>query len=130
MSRGTRSHDETGTHDERGAATVVAVALAGLLCIVCLAVAGAIGVVAAHRRAQAAADLAALAAATALQRGEDPCREAASIAEANGGLLTGCTPHDDLSVLVVVTVRGPTLAGQQALLRATARAGPEEPLGP
>ena len=76
--------------DERGAATTMVVACLSLL----LALGAALGVVAAmvrdHRVAQSAADLAALAGAAALQRGDDGCAAAGSVAAANGARLAGC----------------------------------------
>jgi len=113
----------TDLKDERGAATVLVVALLGLL----LFVGAALGVVGAlvrdHRAAQSAADLAALAAASALARGEDPCAAAASVAAANGAEAVGCAP-DGLEVRVTVQVAGPRWLGQAADLGAEARAGP------
>ena len=77
-------------HD-RGAATVLVLAMAGVLLVVALAVALAEGLVVGHRRAQAAADLAALAGAGAAARGEDPCDAARAVAVANGAALTACS---------------------------------------
>ena len=79
---------------ERGASTVVVVSLAGLL----LWLGAALGVVAAmvtaHRTAQAAADLAALAGAARLADGGDACAEAGAVAAANGASLTSCAIDD------------------------------------
>jgi secretion/DNA translocation related TadE-like protein len=87
----------------------------------------ALGVVAAmvraHRVAQSAADLVALAAADALGAGRDPCGAGATAAAANGATLTGCTVTGP-DVLVTVRVVGPHWLGQAADLDATARAGP------
>lgn len=77
----------------------------------------------AHRSAQAAADLAALAAADALGSGRDPCAAGAAVAAANGARLTACRP-DGRVVTVVATVSGPHWLGQVADLAAEARAGP------
>jgi secretion/DNA translocation related TadE-like protein len=108
---------------ERGAATLLVVAIAGLL----LWVGAALGVVAAmvgaHRSAQAAADLAALSGATRLADGGDPCAEAATVATANGATLTSCTVADR-DVRVAVEVAGPRWLGQTGDLGAEARAGP------
>jgi secretion/DNA translocation related TadE-like protein len=108
---------------ERGAATVLVVAFLGLLLLVgaALGVVGAL--VHAHRTAQAAADLAALAGAGALDRGEAPCAAAAAVARANGASMTDCVP-DGLDVRVSVVVDGPRWLGQSADLTAQARAGP------
>ena len=113
---------------ERGAATVLVVAMTGLLLLVGCA-AGVVGaIVVAHRTAQAAADLAALAGAEAAveHSGRDPCRTAADIASANGATLVRCTV-DDTDVRVEVSVPGPRWLGQDRDLSAEARAGPADP---
>jgi secretion/DNA translocation related TadE-like protein len=84
--------------------------------------------VVAHRRAQAAADLAALAGAGALARGVDPCASAAAVAEANDATLTACTVAG-AQVRLVVTVAGPRGLGQTGDLTARARAGPVDQRG-
>ena len=108
---------------ERGAATVLVVAFLGLLLLVgtALGVVGAL--VRAHRTAQSAADLAALAGASALGRGEDACSAAATVAAANDGALLGCVP-EGLAVRVSVRVDGPHWLGQTVDPTAEARAGP------
>ena len=58
-----------------GAGSVLAVAMLGLLVTVTVAAAGVVGIVATHRTAQSAADLAALAGAAALQDGGDACEQ-------------------------------------------------------
>jgi secretion/DNA translocation related TadE-like protein len=108
---------------ERGASTLLVVSVAGLL----LWLGAALGVVAAmvadHRTAQAAADLAALSAATRLAGGGDGCAEAAAVATANGASLTACSV-DGREVRVAVEVAGPRWLGQTGDLTAEARAGP------
>jgi secretion/DNA translocation related TadE-like protein len=99
--------------------------------IACLAVllllGAALGVVAsmvrAHRTAQSAADLAALAAAAAVVDGREPCLAGSRIAVANGARLTGCTLAGRAAT-VRVLVPGPHWLGQLADLEAEARAGP------
>jgi len=107
----------------RGAASLFAVACLSVL----LMVGAALGVVAAlvhaHRVAQSAADLAALAAASELAEGGDACAAAGRIAEANGAGLAACGV-DGLDVAVTVTVEGPRWLGQSGDLAAEARAGP------
>ncbi len=81
-------------------------------------------VVASHR-AQAAADLAALAAAAVFVRGEPSgvaCGRGAEVAARNGGRLADCRAGPDLSVELVVQVE----AGMARVGTATARsrAGP------
>ena len=108
--------------DEAGAGTVLAVAMIGLLVTVTVATSGAVGLVAGHRRAQAAADLAALAGAAALQDGDDPCRRAGTIAERNGGSLRRCRVEEwNVSLVVVSSVDLPVGSID---LRARSHAGP------
>lgn len=108
---------------ERGAATVLVVAVGGLLMMIGLAVAGVTSVVVAHRGAQSAADLAALAGAQAIARGEDGCVAAAAIAEANEAGLSGC---QQLGADVLVEVRRAARPGFGLAfeLSARSRAGP------
>ena len=102
--------------------------LFGVSCLAVLLLLGAaLGVVAAmvraHRVAQSAADLAALATADAVGTGRDPCAAGAATAELNGARITSC----DLAgreATVQVLVRGPRWLGQTADLAAEARAGP------
>ncbi|WP_341924558.1 Rv3654c family TadE-like protein [Nocardioides psychrotolerans] len=109
--------------DGRGAVTVVVVALAGLLLLLGSALGVVAALVVAHRSAQAAADLAAVAGATALQRGRDPCSTAADVAAGNGASLSACAVVGR-DVLVDVSVTGPRWLGQDADLEGRARAGP------
>ena len=108
---------------ERGAATVLVVALAGLLLMVGLAVTGVTAVVVAHRVAQSAADLAAIAGAQAAAVGEDGCRAAAVVAQANRSRLTDCQVLG-ADVLVQVSSSARPGFGLSLELGATARAGP------
>lgn len=104
---------------------MLVVALAGVLLLVGAA-AGVVGaIVAAHRVAQSAADLAALAGAATLadHSGRDPCASAGGVAAANGASLTGCAVEGQ-DVRVEVTVAGPRWLGQDEDLSARARAGP------
>ena len=119
MSRGSRSRDE------RGVATVVAIGLVGLLVVVAGTCAALTVLVLSHRRAQVAADLAALAGAAALQRGADPCAAAATIARRQDARVSRCDV-DGADVLVVTGVRVlPALGGTE--LPGRARAGPVRP---
>lgn len=108
---------------ERGAATLLAVSFLGVLLLVggALAVVGAM--VVAHRTAQSAADLSALAAGDALADGAEPCPAAARLAADNGALLRECTVSGR-EVTVLVTVAGPRWLGQPHDLTGRARAGP------
>ncbi|GAA4815679.1 hypothetical protein GCM10025786_21660 [Nocardioides caeni] len=99
--------------------------MAGVLLLIGCA-AGVVGaLVVDHRRAQAAADLAALAGAAAVSdpTGLDPCAEAAAIVRANGAGLVSCVASGAV-VTVEVSVTGPRWLGQRADLSARARAGP------
>lgn len=108
--------------DERGLATVAAIGLLGVLVIVTTLCVGVTALVLAHRRAQVAADLAALAGASALQRGADPCAAASTIADRQDAHLTGCLV-DGADVVVQTGVRVVAALGEVEL-PARARAGP------
>jgi secretion/DNA translocation related TadE-like protein len=97
--------------------------MVGVLLLVAAALGLVGGMVVAHRKAQAAADLAALAGAVAAARGEDPCRAAAGVAVANAAELGECSVAGS-SVSVAVTVQGPRWLGRGGELEGTARAGP------
>ena len=131
--------------DDRGSATLPALACLGVLVLVgaALGVVGAL--VTAHRSAQSAADLAALAAAAAMNGAGaagvpdagigggtgagapagDPCAAGAAVASANGARMSDCRLEGRTAVVRVV-VTGPHWLGQDADLEATARAGPVE----
>jgi secretion/DNA translocation related TadE-like protein len=109
--------------DQRGAATVFAVACLAVLLLIGSALGVAAAMVRAHRSAQSAADLGALAAASALARGRDPCGSAAAVAAANDAELLSCA-IDGQAALVTVEIAGPRWLGQVADLTAKARAGP------
>lgn len=118
----TRAARGCGARPEEGAGTVLAVAMMGLLVTVSVAVSGVVGVVAAHRRAQSAADLSALAGAAALQDGGDPCERAGSIARRNGATLRSCAVDGwEVTVAVTSTIQ---LPGDSMQLSARGRAGP------
>lgn len=115
---------------EEGSGTVLALTIIAALLVVTVVIAGLIGVVSANRRASAAADLSALAAADAyrgLTEG-DPCAVAANLAERHGAHLESCTFPDrpeTVEVTVAVPVAGPM--GALGPARARARAGAEHP---
>ncbi len=107
---------------EDGAATVLALAMVGLLVSVAVAAVGVVGVVAAHRRAQAAADLAALAGAAALSEGRDPCVRAAELARRNDAVLRRCQVAGwNVRVAVETTWE---LPGRPMTLEGRSHAGP------
>jgi secretion/DNA translocation related TadE-like protein len=132
---------------DRGAGTVLAL---GLISVV-IALAGLVtsvgaSVVARHR-AEAAADLAALAAASATPEGEEAllsaasslvtaadCGRAGAVASSGGASLTRCQGLDDGSVVVEVAVPVPVLdhlirPQDRPTARARARAGPPKEPG-
>jgi secretion/DNA translocation related TadE-like protein len=108
---------------EEGSASVLAVAMVGVLLMVAAALGVVTAMVRAHRLAQSGADLAALAGAHGLALGRDGCLDADRIAAANDVRLTGCQV-DGLTVVVTVLAEGPHWLGQTADLSAEARAGP------
>jgi secretion/DNA translocation related TadE-like protein len=117
-----------GAPAERGSATVLALGVVGAVVVLLAGGTALGGAVRAAHQAQAAADLASLAAAVALQQGAGPdaaCRRAAgSAAHTNGAVLRACSPAADDSVTVRVSVEPPdpvgVLPGQAT---ASARAG-------
>lgn len=115
---------------EEGSGTVLALTIIAALLVLTVVIAGLIGVVSANRRASAAADLSALAAADAyrgLTEG-DPCAVAADLAERHGAQLESCTfPNrpETVEVMVAVPVAGPM--GMLGPARVRARAGAEHP---
>jgi len=111
---------------DRGSATLPALACLGVLILLGAALGVVAGLVTAHRSAQSAADLAALAVAGALGEGGEPCAAGVAVATANEARMTGCELVGR-TALVTVAVTGPHWLGQDADLEATARAGPAEP---
>jgi secretion/DNA translocation related TadE-like protein len=109
--------------DEAGAGVVLVLALVALLVTVALVSGGVVGVVVAHRRAQAAADLAALAGAGAIS--SDPCAAARAMALRNGATQLGCVV-DGADLIVTVSVTVPLLLGERDVT-ARSRAGPSPP---
>ncbi len=105
---------------ERGAATVLVVAMAGVLMFVTTGLAAAGGLVTSQRRAQAAADLAALAGASRL---DEACARAGDVTGAYGAVLVSCR-LDGAEVTVEVSVAGPQVPWRDVRVTAEARAGP------
>jgi secretion/DNA translocation related TadE-like protein len=99
--------------DERGSATVVAAAMVVVLLVVTGGSAYLGAAVVARHRAQAAADLAALAAAARVPAGpQTACAQANALARAMRVSTTGCTV-DDLDVVVTVEVGWLSAGGVQ-----------------
>jgi secretion/DNA translocation related TadE-like protein len=115
---------------DRGSATVWVLALSGVL--VALGAAGVLvgSAVVIRHRAEAAADLAALAAAgNAVAGWADPCATASSVAVANGAVLEACSVLPGAVVQIRVGVRMPMGPLGLRWARASARAGPVAPGG-
>ncbi|WP_295624758.1 Rv3654c family TadE-like protein [uncultured Corynebacterium sp.] len=105
--------------DERGSTTVTAAFLTTVvLALTMVAIDAGAGLVE-QRRADVAADLAAVAGAVDAQRGGDGCDAAAGIAADNGADLSDCV-RDGEDVQVIV---------ERGAVSATARAGPIEDVG-
>lgn len=107
---------------EKGSATVLATVMIGALTAVTLLALTAGGILVDHRRAEAAADLAALAGAAALRDGADGCAAAERLARANGAVLAGCEVALETVLVEVVVDTG--FAELVGTITARARAGP------
>lgn len=118
--------NRTLTRNDDGAATVLVLSMVGVLCFVLVGLSAAAALFHAQRRAQAAADLAALAGAVAMTRGEGVCPAARSVASSNGARLEGCAEGAS-DVRVVAAVPGPRWLGREITVRAEARAGQAPP---
>ena len=114
---------------DSGAATVLVLAALGVLLVVLIAGLALGSAVVATHRARSAADLAALAAAQALQRGVDPTAASASgvsVASRNGAESARCAVGQDGSVTCRAVARPSFIlpgTGRRTTT-ATARAGP------
>ena len=110
---------------EAGVATVGAATTVGLVLIVAAALVQAGLVVAAKHRAQAAADLAALAGSAASLRGDDGCARARAVARRNAAGLASC--RADLAVVTVRTESSTASVvwGARFRTHAEARAAPD-----
>ncbi|WP_069386059.1 Rv3654c family TadE-like protein [Cellulosimicrobium cellulans] len=114
-------------HDgERGAGSVLVLGIVAGLVVVLVALGSLAQAQALRGRAQAGADLAALAAASALRDGWDACGRAHETAARNDVRVTGCAEAGEGSVRVDVTA-GPVVEVLDVALgeaTAAARAGP------
>jgi secretion/DNA translocation related TadE-like protein len=112
---------------QQGSATVLTVGAVAAVVLVLTGVLVVSGAVRDVHRARAAADLAALAAAGPVATGgAADCAAGASIARANGAVLTGCAVEPDGSVVVAVSVGHRWVAGWGGLptvVSGRARAG-------
>ena len=114
-----------GGRSEAGVATVGAATTVGLVLVVAAALVQAGLVVAAKHRAQAAADLAALAGSSASLRGDDGCVRARAVARRNAAVLASC--RTDLAVVTVRTESSTAsiVWGARFRTHAEARAAPD-----
>jgi secretion/DNA translocation related TadE-like protein len=111
---------------ERGAATVLVLAVAAAVLAAGVLATAAGGLVVLRHRAAVAADNAALAAALSAPVGPPAaCTSAAQVARANGARLAGCTLHDAVAE-VTVTAAPSAWLRWVGTVRLNARAGPAE----
>lgn len=109
--------------EQRGSATVYAMVFIGLLTTLAFLGATIAGLFVGQRRVAAAADVAALAGAAALQQGRAGCEAAGRISAANQVELVGCETNGAvLSVKVAMDV--PSAFGATFAATGEARAGP------
>ena len=125
-----RARDQSPGRDghgrrDRGSATVVVLAAVAVVLAMTVGALSVVSAVVAAHRAQAAADLAALAAAAMFVHGEPSgaaCGRGADVAARNGGRLAACRTWPDLSVELVVQVEARMARVGTATARS--RAGP------
>lgn len=115
--------------DQRGSGTVLALLVLALVLLATAISAGLGAMVLAHRRAQTAADLAALAGAAVTgpggaEFGGRACPRAESIARANGADLIGCEERSGVVGVTVAVGLPLRLPGTGDHVLARARAGP------
>ncbi|MCZ9294846.1 Rv3654c family TadE-like protein [Corynebacterium meitnerae] len=103
--------------DDHGYATILSTTIVAAVVSLAVVVAGIVSHVVNSHRAQVAADLSAVTAATAFYAGHDPCEKARVAAELNHAKVLSCEVIDAGVTDTVVTVK----VGRA---EATARAGP------
>lgn len=108
--------------DECGLATPLVMVTAAVVLLAALGVAGLGRLLVEQRRVAAAADLSALAAAVAAQRGQDPCAAATRMARLNAAVVVGCTTEAESARVSAATTFA--LWGRSVTVRAEATAGP------
>lgn len=114
---------------ERGSASLLAVTMIAVLLAITVGACYVGSAMIARHRAQAAADLAALAAAAGLAAGADEaCAQATAVADAMRAVLAGCVV-DGLDVVVTVDVRVALAVAGADSAQASARAGPVDVTG-
>ncbi|MFI2488350.1 Rv3654c family TadE-like protein [Promicromonospora kroppenstedtii] len=115
-----------GADSEGGAGTVLVLGIVAAVLLLAVGIAALGAAQNARGAAQAAADLGALAGATALRDGFDPCGTAVAAVARNGAELASCEVRSDGVVRVVAKRVAIGPAGVLGSARATARAGPRE----
>ncbi|WP_022918371.1 Rv3654c family TadE-like protein [Ruania albidiflava] len=114
-----------GWGGDRGSMTVVMLGVIAGALLLAVLVGGLVRGVTARGHAQAAADLAALAAGeVAAVGGPAPCQTADQVAQRNGAGLVSCETSDGGMVDLATEVAVQLLPGWQQSASATARAGP------
>jgi secretion/DNA translocation related TadE-like protein len=108
-----------------GSASVLATVVVGVLAFAALLTAVVGGAVADKRRVEVAADLGALAGASAVQRGDDGCGAAAAIVARNRSRLAGCS-IEGLVVSVRTSRDTRRVLGLHLTVTSRARAGPAD----
>lgn len=96
--------------DDRGYATVLSAGIIASVVALALVVAAVVGWVADSHRAQVAADLAAVAGATALHTGGDACTVARETAQLNGADVVDCNVTGADVTVTAATGRGEAVA--------------------
>lgn len=120
--RGSLTKDMAPSSRDRGSVTVIMAAIAAVALMLVLVVVGLAQGMGARAAAQGAADLSALAAATAvLSDGTPPCDLAANVAQRNGAELSSCSVEG-----AIAEVRVSIRAGPFGAASGTARAGPAD----
>jgi secretion/DNA translocation related TadE-like protein len=115
---------EQGPGPEHGAGTVLILGIVAAVLLLALGIAALGTAQNARGSAQAAADLGALAGATALRDGFDPCGTAGGTVARNGAEIASCEVLGGGVVRVVVTRQASGPGGALGEARASARAGP------
>ncbi|MFD6141594.1 Rv3654c family TadE-like protein [Promicromonospora sp. NPDC060271] len=114
----------SGRSSERGAGTVLVLGVVAAILVLAFGIAALGAAQNARGAAQVAADLGALAGATALRDGFDPCGTARSAVARNGAAVAACEELGGGVVRVVATRIAAGPGGVLGEARASARAGP------
>lgn len=108
-----------------GSASILVLGAAAFVLVLALGAVTVVTAALARQRAETAGDLAALAGAAALQRAEDPCARAVTVAQVQAATLLQCdVDGDDVTVVARIPVGGWLHTWVGAGVQARARAGP------